>query len=452
MDFLGLIPQFGSAAFTILAFVAALSIIVFVHEFGHYIAGRWSGIHAEVFSLGFGPVLFSRIDRHGTKWQVAALPLGGYVRFLGDADAAGATKDEGFLEHIVHAEREKELRRSLHGAPLWARAATVAAGPVFNFILSILVFAAFLFFLGTPVEQPTVRRVIDLPPVYGPSDLRPGDVVVGLGGQPVATYADLGAAAARLDPAPVVTYTVLRDGERIDVPGPWPYPPVVGSIQPISAAGDAGLRVGDVILAAGGQSVTDFGQLVGIVTGSGGNPVPITLWRQGSELELSVTPRPRDFQLPDGEFERRWMLGIGNMLVFEPAAERQGPLAALRGGMEQTWGIITSSIGALGKVVTGAISPCNVSGPVSIARASGDMASQGLDQFVWFIAVLSTAVGLLNLFPIPVLDGGHLVFHAYEAVARRPPSERAMKALMSVGLTIILALMAFALINDFRCP
>ena len=155
MEFL---PQFGSFAFTIFAFVAALSIIVAIHEYGHYIVGRWSGIHADVFSIGFGPVLASRVDKRGTRWQIAALPFGGYVKFKGDADASSG-KDAAAIDAMDVEER----RRSMHGAPLWARAATVAAGPVFNFILSILVFSLFLFFTGRPVDEPRIGAQAALP-------------------------------------------------------------------------------------------------------------------------------------------------------------------------------------------------------------------------------------------------------------------------------------------------
>ena len=153
-----LIPSFGGFAFTLLAFVVALSIIVAIHEYGHYIVGRWSGIHAEVFSLGFGPVLLSRVDRRGTKWQVAALPFGGYVKFLGDANAASG-KDGAAVDALDPAER----RRSMHGAPLWARAATVAAGPIFNFILSILVFAGVMVFSGQASTDPVVGDIRPMP-------------------------------------------------------------------------------------------------------------------------------------------------------------------------------------------------------------------------------------------------------------------------------------------------
>jgi membrane-associated protease RseP (regulator of RpoE activity) len=155
------IPDFGGLAFTLLAFIAALSIIVAIHEYGHYIVGRWSGIHAEVFSVGFGPVLFSRTDRHGTKWQIAALPFGGYVKFLGDADAASG-KDGAAIDALDVEER----RRSMHGAPLWARSATVAAGPIFNFILSILIFASVLMIAGRPADSPSSARPPRCPPTW----------------------------------------------------------------------------------------------------------------------------------------------------------------------------------------------------------------------------------------------------------------------------------------------
>src|SRR6056297_2818642 len=174
------IPDFGGLAFTLVAFIAALSIIVAIHEYGHYIVGRWSGIHAEVFSVGFGPVLFSRVDRHGTKWQIAALPFGGYVKFLGDSDAASG-KDGAAIDALDM----KERRRSMHGAPLWARSATVAAGPVFNFILSILIFASVLMISGRPVEAPLVGVPAMLPADM--STLEAGDRINAIAGEPVET-------------------------------------------------------------------------------------------------------------------------------------------------------------------------------------------------------------------------------------------------------------------------
>ena len=215
MDPISLLPSFGNAIWTLAAFVVALSVIVAIHEFGHYIVGRWSGIQAEVFSLGFGPVLFSRVDRRGTRWQVAALPLGGYVKFLGDADPASAAKDA----EVVDALAEDTRRRTMHGAPLWARAATVAAGPVFNFILSIAVFAAIMMLRGVAAEPLTVEQVRPMP---GGAELQQGDVIVGIEGRETPPLAGLDPFVAELPAAGPLDYLVRRAGDQVVVAAPHP--------------------------------------------------------------------------------------------------------------------------------------------------------------------------------------------------------------------------------------
>ena len=439
------IPQFGNIAFTLVAFVAALSIIVAIHEYGHYIIGRWSGIHAEVFSIGFGPVLVSRTDRHGTRWQIAALPFGGYVKFLGDADAASG-KDAAAIDALDVGER----RRSMHGAPLWARAATVAAGPVFNFILSILIFGLVLFFTGRAADEPRVGALTPLPPDM--VQLAAGDLILALEGQEVTDFSSIFDIAEELPPAPTVTYTVERDGAVIDVPAVFPLIPLVESVAPQSAAIAAGLEQGDVIRAVDGETIFAFRQLREIVAAAEGAPLTLTVWRAGEEMEVTLAPRRTDLPLPEGGFETRWLIGVTGGLSFEPLREPVGAFAALSYGVEQTWFVVRSSLSGLWHMITGAISSCNLQGPIGIAETSGAAASQGIDSFIWFVAILSTAVGLLNLFPIPVLDGGHLMFHAYEAVSGRPPSDKALRVCMTIGLTLLLSLMLFALTNDIFCP
>ncbi|BDW85183.1 RIP metalloprotease RseP [Roseicyclus marinus] len=439
------IPQFGSLAFTLVAFVAALSIIVAIHEYGHYIVGRWSGIHAEVFSLGFGPVLFSRTDRRGTRWQVAALPFGGYVKFLGDADAASG-KDGAAIDALDAGER----RRSMHGAPLWARSLTVAAGPVFNFILSILVFALFLAFTGRAVDEPRVGGQVALPADI--AQFEPGDLIVSMEGQPVSAFGDLFEIAADLTPQPTAAYTVERDGILREIEAAFPLIPLVQSVAPQSAALAAGLREGDVIRAVDGVPVYAFRQLREAVDAAQGTPLTLTIWSRGETRDVTLTPRRTDLPTEDGRFETRWLIGVTGGLSFEPVRESVGPLAALGYGAEQTVFVVQSSLSGLWHMITGAISSCNLQGPIGIAETSGAAASQGIDNFIWFVAVLSTAVGLLNLFPIPVLDGGHLVFHAYEAVSGKPPSDKVMRVFMTIGLTLLLSLMLFALTNDIFCP
>ncbi|MCU4654557.1 RIP metalloprotease RseP [Roseibacterium sp. SDUM158016] len=439
------IPDFGGIAFTLLAFIAALSVIVAIHEYGHYIVGRWSGIHAEVFSVGFGPVLFSRTDRHGTRWQIAALPFGGYVKFLGDADAASG-KDPAAIDALDVEER----RRSMHGAPLWARSATVAAGPVFNFILSILIFAAVLMIAGRPAEAPVVGAPAALPADM--ATLQAGDLITSIEGQPIATLTDVYTVARDLEPAETVVYGIERDGTAMEVSASFPLLPIVQSVAPQSAAIAAGLQQGDVIRAVNGTPVNAFSQLRIAVDDSAGEPLALSVWREGETMDITLSPRRTDLPLPDGGFETRWLIGITGGLVFDPETVRVGPGAALVAGVEQTIFIVRSSLSGLWHMITGAISSCNLQGPIGIAETSGAAASQGIGDFIWFIAVLSTAVGLLNLFPIPVLDGGHLLFHAYEAVSGKPPSDKALRVFMTVGLTLLLSLMLFALTNDIFCP
>jgi regulator of sigma E protease len=450
LDVLSLIPQFGNLLWTIVAFVIALSVIVAVHEYGHYIVGRWSGIHAEVFSIGFGPVLWSRVDKRGTRWQIALLPFGGYVKFLGDANAASG-KDEKAMEGIA-TQSPEELRRTMHGAPLWARAATVAAGPVFNFVMSILVFGLIFWSQGVSKEPLTVGSLQPLPGTV--QELREGDVITAIAGIPTPDYDEEGAwqnFIEALPVEPVLDYTVIRDGETLDVQAPWMFPPLIRQVAPRSAAMDIQLKQGDVITAVNGEPIFAFEQLKDFVEGSDGRVLLLDVWRDGSELEFALAPRRTDEPQPDGGFVTHWRIGIIGGMMLEPATEPAGILDSLTGGVRQTGRIIEGSLSGIWHMVTGAISTCNISGPIGIAETSGAMASQGAQNFIFFIAVLSTAVGLLNLFPIPALDGGHLVFYAYEAIAGKPPSDGALRVLMGVGITLILTLMLFSVSNDLFC-
>ncbi|WP_333829959.1 RIP metalloprotease RseP [Pararhodobacter sp.] len=444
MDFMGLVPDFGNLFFTLGAFVLALSVIVAVHEYGHYIVGRWSGIHAEVFSIGFGPVLFSKVDRHGTRWQVAALPFGGYVKFYGDANAASAS-DNAAVAQMNAADR----RRSMPGAPLWARAATVAAGPVFNFIFSILIFAAYVTFNGIAADTPRLGMVHPLPAPA--QELREGDLITAIEGQPTARLEDFYRVAGDMPGAPSLSYTVDRAGNVLELQGPHPIPARAAGITLGSAARDAGMLPGDVILSVDDTPVWSFNALPAMVNAAEGQALALRIWRAGEELELTLVPRRTDLPLPDGGFETRWLIGLQSGAFFEhptrqPTATEIVPFAA-----GQTWSVITRSLSGMYHMVSGAISTCNLSGPIGIATTSGAMAADGISSFIWFIAVLSTAVGLLNLFPIPILDGGHLMFHAWEAVTGKPPGERALNLLMTMGLMLLAALMLFALFNDLFC-
>lgn len=444
MDVTQFLPQFGNAAFTLVAFVVALSIIVAIHEYGHYIVGRWTGIKAEVFSLGFGPVLFARTDRHGTKWQVAALPFGGYVKFLGDANAASMGGAEGQVP-------APERRHTMLGAPLWARVLTVAAGPVANFLLTVLLFVGLGFSQGQAVDPLTVAELAPLPDGYV-QDLRPGDQILSIDGRAV-TVETMGEVAEDLPSAPALDYLIRRGGEELTVQGPQPFPPIVGSVSPNSAAWDVGLRPDDLVLSVDGRPVWAFDDLVDIVMASDGRPLGMMVWRGGEELEFTVVPRRTDLPLPEGGFETRWLVGLSVGSSFVPETETPGLLETIGGAFTGLWFIITTTLSGIAHMITGDISTCNLSGPVGIATTSGAAASQGLTTFIGMVAGLSAAVGLMNLFPIPVLDGGHLVFHAWEGLTGRPPGDRALRVLMAAGLSLLLTLMVWAVANDLvLCP
>jgi regulator of sigma E protease len=444
VDLGSVLSSAGGLAWTVVFFVIALSVIVAVHEYGHYIVGRWSGIHAEVFSLGFGPVIFSRVDKRGTRWQLAAIPMGGFVKFLGDKDAASAPDSEA-LAGLSATER----RHTMYGAPLWARAATAAAGPFFNLLLALAVYIGMIATLGVASDLPIVGRVLPTP--YAAESLLPQDQILSVNGQMTPDLTTFRTVAHAMPAAETVTYSVLRAGQTLDVTGPHPFPAIVGTVHPKNAAMDAGMQPGDVILSVNGTPVTAFIELPPIVEGLAGAPVPLQVWRAGQTMDLVITPNRRDIPLPEGGFETRWLLGLSSGALFEPEVRSAGPLETVWLALKQSWFVTKASLSGLWHVVTGAISSCNISGPIGMAEVMGDAARSGPEVFLTMLAALSLGIGLLNLFPIPVLDGGHLMFYAFEAVTGRPPSEKILRGMMTVGLMVVLSFMAFALTNDLFC-
>jgi regulator of sigma E protease len=445
VDFTSLIASFGNIGFVLIAFIIAISIIVAIHEYGHYIVGRWCGIHAEVFSLGFGPVLFSRVDKHGTRWQLAAVPFGGYVKFMGDKDAASSGADGEVMQGLSAAER----RRTMHGAPLWARALTVAAGPIANFILSGIIFSAFVFSQGVATERAVVGEVQSFP-TDGPM-LQPGDLITALDGTPTPDLTALYDVAGSLPPEPTVNYSIVRDGVAIEIVAPHIFAPITSGIVPQSAAFDAGLQEGDVVQSVDGTAINTFTQMRDIVGASEGRALALVVWRAGETMSLTLTPRRSDVPKDGGGFETRWLMGLTNGPLFTPEVRPAGLIEGVTFGAQQVWRLITDTFSGIAHIIRGDISTCNLKGPIGMAEITGAAATSGLANFIFTIGAISTAVGLMNLFPIPVLDGGHLVFYAWEAITRRPPPARILQTLMTTGLAIILSFMAFALSRDLFC-
>lgn len=360
------------AATYIVPFIFVLTVVVFIHEMGHFLVGRWCGIKVDVFSLGFGRELLAFVDRRGTRWRLALLPLGGYVKFHGDATAAGGA-DAATVRQMPESERAV----SFFAQPVWKRAATVAAGPIANFILAIVVFAGVFMFYGRAILLPRIDSV------------------------------------------------------------------VVGG-----AAEAAGLRSGDLIIEIDGRQIDSFTELQRIVTASAGETLRVLVDREGKALTVSATPRLAELTTPLGK-SRAGILGINaGSKVQDWRVERYGLVDATRIAISESWFVIARTSSYLGGLVTGRESPDQLSGPAGLAQASGEMAKIGFSALLNLIAVLSISIGLLNLMPIPLLDGGHLVFYGIEAIRGRALAQKTQEFGFRIGLAFVGGLMIFATYND----
>ncbi|MEO0498047.1 MAG: RIP metalloprotease RseP [Pseudomonadota bacterium] len=363
----------ASIIYMLPAFIVVLSIVVFIHEMGHYLAGRWCGVGVKAFSIGFGKELFGWNDRHGTRWKVCLIPLGGYVKFAGDMNAASAPNPD-----LDPSLSEAEKAQLFQTKPLWARAFIVVAGPIANFLLAIVIFSALFWSNGRFVVDPIVTSVIE-------------------GG----------------------------------------------------AAEEAGVEPGDIVVAIDGQAVSTFTDLQRYVSIRAEIPVVVSVDRDGEILQLPVTPRTFDTEDGFGNPIRYGLLGVRS----EPTADQRrqityGPIAALGQGISETGFTMSRTLTFLGEVITGRQDVQQLGGPVRIARMSGQVATLGVTALITFVALLSVSIGLLNLFPVPVLDGGHLMFYAIEAVRGKPLGPRATELAYAAGLMCVLGLMLFVTSND----
>ncbi len=443
MDWLANIPLVGSPIVTILAFVVLMGIVVTIHEYGHYIVARWVGIHAEVFSLGFGPVLWSRVDKRGTKWQVAAVPLGGYVKFLGDRDAASSAASAA-----LDSMNDYDRRRSFPAAAVWRRFLTVLAGPVFNFILSAFIFTGLVLWQGVATERPTVGEITPLPYEV---PLQSGDVILAINGVAIENYGDLYQTVGDLSRAGDfgnIDMVVGRGESELALSTPYFMLPLVASVEPMTPAYKAGLKAGDVIVEADGQPVASFQELRTAVEASLDTGVLLKIWRDGGYLDVRITPALVDWPDGKGGFEQRILIGISGDFYFQPMAEAPTLWRAAEIGVKRVYAVAASSLNGMKHMVLGNISVKNLQGPIGIAQISSATVQNSMVDFIALIAVISTAIGLLNLFPIPVLDGGHLVTYVYEALRGKPPNPAFLHAVMMFGMVLLLSMMLLASYND----
>ena len=350
-------------------FLIVLTILVFVHELGHYLVARRCGVRIEVFSFGMGPELWGRDDSHGTRWRVSLLPLGGYVKMFGDAGAASTPRDD--LGEMTPEEKAV----SFHHKSLGQRAAIVAAGPVANFLFAVVVLALLFASYGQP---------------FTPAD--------------------------------------------------------IGSVQPGSAAEAAGLKPGDVIVDIDGKAIERFEEVKAIVSMAPGRALAVTVDRGGVRVRLAATPRESVVTDRFGNTYHIGLLGITRPGVVQ--YKRHDPATAVWQAMRETWDLTASTLNGVGQMIAGVRGTEDLGGPLRIAQMSGEVAQTGLVSLIWFLALLSINLGLINLFPIPLLDGGHLLFYGIEWMLGRPLGERAQEYGFRIGLALVLTLMVFATWND----
>jgi len=357
----------------LIPFLFVLTVVVFFHELGHFLVARWNGVRVLVFSIGFGPELFGFNDRHGTRWKLSAIPLGGYVKFFGDENAASVPDHEA-----AAAMNTAERKQSFVHQPVGPRAAIVAAGPIANFILAIVIFAALFMLFG---KQSTAARV--------------------------------------------------------------------ESIQPESAAAAAGFQPGDLVLSINGRTIESFAEMQRIVSTSAGETLTIDVDRGGTRVTLKAVPALREVKDSFGNVHRIGVLGISRSIApTEVKTEPVGPGTAVWLGVKETWTIIETTLSYVSRIVVGRDNADQLGGPIMIAQVSGQVATLGVAAIMHFVAVLSVSIGLLNLFPVPLLDGGHLLFYAVEFIRGKPLSERAQEIGFRIGFVLVAALMVFATKND----
>jgi regulator of sigma E protease len=358
---------------SVVAFLIVLTIVVFVHEFGHFIVARWCGVTVKTFSIGFGKEIWGFTDKKGTRWRFAWIPLGGYVKFLDDENAA-SQPSAGKLQEMTPEERAGAFQNKA----LWKRAAVVSAGPIANFLLAIAIYTAVNLAIGVRTITPRIGEV--------------------MAGMPAAA---------------------------------------------------AGFKPGDVFVSINGWDINGFEDVQRIVSINGGRELTVGVDRDGQRLDLSVTPKIEDQKDPFGGTFRRGLIGVKPAGGAEALVTKEvGPLEALRLGIRETYTNISQTLQGIGDIISRRQGADQMGGPILMAEVTAKVAELGIAPMLLWIAFISANIGFLNLLPIPVLDGGHLLFYAIEAVRRKPLSQRMQEIGFQIGIALVLMLMVYVNLND----
>lgn len=452
MEILAAIPQYG------FWFLLLLTVLVFVHEYGHYIVARWCGVRVEVFSIGFGPELIGRYDKHGTRWKISAIPLGGYVKMYGQ----GANLLEGEAGKAMSPEDRKV---AFDYKSVWRRMAIVAAGPIANYLFAALIFTLIFAVHGKDISPPVVSAVRAGSPA-AEGGLQPGDRIVTLNGDKVTDFGDvlefvqlnldqaitLGierggvVETVHLTPGVTTEKDALGNDTRVGVLGIEFPAPVVGGVSKDSAAAAAGLQPGDRILTLNGTPISDFQQLTEFVQRNLDQEIAVGIERDGAEQTLRVTPGITTIKDARGNERRVGLLGVA--AVKQSERVELGLIDSVVEGVGRVFDVTGKMLKGIWQMITGVRPASDIGGGLRIAYLSGEIAQISLWSLVYFAAMFSVNLGMVNLFPVPLLDGGHLTYYAIEAARGKPLGERVQEWGFRIGIAFVLGLMLFATWND----
>lgn len=444
----------------VISFIIAISILVVIHEYGHFWVARRCGVKVLRFSVGFGKPFWSFKDKHGTEFAIAPIPMGGYVKMLDEREGPVA---------------EEEKHQAFTQKPASQRIAIAAAGPIANFLFAIAAYWA-LYMMGVTGLTPVVGKIDEQSPLVG--QVAAGDRILAIGGEAVTSYRDFswklisyigdtGRIELQIETPDFERKVVGFEAKRWlvgqDTPDPiqgiglYPrthsmkIPAIIGTVVEDGAAAKAGLMAKDQVVAMNDQQVSDWYGFVDIIRENPGQTVPVVVSRQEKNVELLITLGAKE--LKDGA--RQGFAGVGFDQASAPkipadwfVVTRLGPIDAFFQGIKSTWDLVVMTLDSLWKMIQGDVSVKNLSGPITIAKVAGSSASGGIESFISFLALLSVSLGVLNLLPVPVLDGGHILYYSIEAIRRKPLSEKVQILGVKIGMAMLLSLMLIAFYND----
>jgi regulator of sigma E protease len=444
----------------VLGFLFVLTVVVFFHELGHFLVARWCGVTVTTFSVGFGKELFGWTDKYGTHWRFASLPLGGYVKFLDDSNAASAPSE---------AERARltpeQLKGAFHNKPVWKRAAVVGAGPLANFLLATVIYAGVNMMYGVRSTPPVIDVVVaDLPAAR--AGIKAGDRVLSISGTSIESFEDIMREVA-LSSGRTLEFELERDGKPLtilvvpdmfeqkddlglsmrlgDIGIARAVPAVVGDVVPDMPAAGAGLAAGDIIKSIDGRDIATFDQIIEAVEGKAGQGVHIVVERAGQRIDVDLKPVLVPPVAVAGGPAPRAKIGIS---PERPMPRTVSAADSVRLAVRETWSNITQTVSGVVDIVARRQSADQVGGPLLMAEVTAKVVEHGWEPLLRWTALISANIGFLNLLPVPILDGGHLLFYAIEAIRRKPLSQRVQDIGFQIGLALVLMLIVYVNLND----